>query len=122
MIPIFDYALTDSQHNYGKLCLYNGQNEKAIEVFDKLINENKQFENIKEAKTLLGTSYNNRGVAKCANARINLDVNLYKDGMSDFEKSIEISQPNDDVEKACLVAFSNLSLAKAEFSQLFKSE
>lgn len=113
----FNFELTDKEFYIGKRYLDSGRFRNAIEIYDKLINENYKFLGDKDADLLLETSLNNRGCAKCGLAKITNDLALYKDGMSDFAKSIEIDNPQDENEKTWLTAYKNLKFSETEISQ-----
>src|SRR5215210_2916802 len=103
-----DYEQSEKTFYIGKRYLDSGRFRNAIEIYDKLISDNYKFLGIKEADLLLETSFNNRGCAKCGLARMTKNLDLYKEGMADFERSIEIDNPQEANEKEWLTAFKNL--------------
>lgn len=112
----FNYEQTDKIFYVGKRYLDSGRFRNAIDIYDKLIAKNYKFLGDKDANLLLETSLNNRGCAKCGLAKIKNDLEMYKDGMLDFEKSIKIDNPQDENEKSWLTAYKNLKFAETEIS------
>lgn len=97
--------IIDEWFERGKRYLNNERFKDAIDVYDKLISGNFQFLNKKDEAILLQTSLINRGLAKCKLARITYNLDLYKDGVSDFKKSIKIANPQTENERFYLSAY-----------------
>lgn len=113
---------TDKYFNQGKLYLDSGCYLEAIRIFDNLILGDIDFLSDQKVKVLLETSYNNRGVAKCNLAIQKKDIDLFKEGMLDFEESIEINKRNNEVELHGLTAHVNLVTSKRLLSQFNVNE
>lgn len=118
----FNLEMTEKDFYKGKLNLDSGRYVEALAIYDNLISGNEKFAGDKDADLLLETSLNNRGVAKCKLGLISRDKDMYKSGMSDFEKSIHIDNPNSEAEKKHLTAFLNLTFSEKEIQCFDKEE
>ena len=118
----FNLEMTEKDFYKGKLNLDSGRYVEALAIYDNLISGNEKFAGDKDADLLLETSLNNRGVAKCKLGLISRDKDMYKSGMSDFEKSIHIDNPNSEAEKKHLTAFLNLTFSAKEIQCFDKEE
>ena len=90
-------------------CMIIEDYETAIKKFNTLIDENSKFSGDKDVDILLSACLNNIGYAKCALAQKNRDMNLYREGIKYFEKSINIPSLQD--EKRYLIGFHNFNIS-----------
>lgn len=109
----FNSVETEKKFYKGKRFLDSGRYREALEIYEDLIAENSKFLDNSEAQLLIETSLNNRGCAKCQIALRTNNKALYKSGMEDFQKSIEIDNPKED-EKHWLTAYGNLKFSEKE--------
>lgn len=102
----------------GKRYLDSGRYQEALQVYDNLINEVSKEMGDEYADLLLETSYNNRGMAKCKIALYRKDKDLYKQGMSDFQQSIDMDKHVKEIELTWLTAYKNLQFAETEIKRI----
>lgn len=119
---ILNLEQVDKFFYIGKRYLDSGRFREAIEVYDKLIAENYKFLGHKDANLLIETSLNNRGCAKCKLALVTKNKNLYKEGIFDFKKSIDIDNSKDENEKTWLTAYKNLQFSETEIETFDKPQ
>ncbi len=115
---MFDFEKTNKTFNLGKRYLDSGRYKSALTIFDALIKENTEHLGSTEPDLLVEVSLNNRGVAKCKLGIIGRDIDLYKDGLNDFEQSINICSNLVDDEYKYLTAYNNLMFGQEEINKM----
>jgi tetratricopeptide (TPR) repeat protein len=98
--------------NEATVLLNNLNYDGAVEAFSAIIDEVKPYQAENDAKITLEVSYNNRGVAQCLLGRIRKDKNLFKQGVDDYQRAVDVDKGKENDQQR--IAVINLKYARQD--------